>query len=121
MFEIFLYSSVKFGYKNTIIVCIIRLLQVTSLMEVLRQRSQTSPDHLLFTLMNSRGAETESITCAQLLKRAERIGSMLTDKGRLNPGEHVALIFPPGIDLIAAFYGCQAAGALILIICFEIT
>ncbi|KAK6105889.1 AMP-binding enzyme family protein [Brugia pahangi] len=84
--------------------------KVTSLMEVLRQRSQTSPDHILFTLMNSRGTETESITCAQLLKRAERIGSMLTDKGRLNPGEHVALIFPPGIDLIAAFYGCQAAG-----------
>uniref|UniRef100_A0A915Q1K2 AMP-dependent synthetase/ligase domain-containing protein n=1 Tax=Setaria digitata TaxID=48799 RepID=A0A915Q1K2_9BILA len=84
--------------------------KVTSLMEVLRQRSQTSPDHVLFTLMNSRGTETESMTCAQLLKKAERIGSMLTDKGRLNPGEHVALIFPPGIDLIAAFYGCQAAG-----------
>ncbi|KAL3999067.1 AMP-binding enzyme family protein [Acanthocheilonema viteae] len=84
--------------------------KVTSLIEVLRQRSQTSPDHILFTLMNSRGTEIESITCAQLLKRAERIGSMLTDKGRLNPGEHVALIFPPGIDLIAAFYGCQAAG-----------
>ncbi|VDM91385.1 unnamed protein product [Litomosoides sigmodontis] len=84
--------------------------KVTSLMEVLRQRSQTSPDHILFTLMNSRGTEMESITCAQLLKRAERIGSMLIDKGRLNPGEHVALIFPPGIDLIAAFYGCQAAG-----------
>lgn len=82
------------------------------MIEVLRQRSQTSPDHVLFTLMNSRGTEMESITCAQLLKRAERIGSMLTDKGRLNPGEHVALIFPPGIDLIAAFYGCQAAGAL---------
>uniref|UniRef100_A0A183E0X8 AMP-binding domain-containing protein n=1 Tax=Gongylonema pulchrum TaxID=637853 RepID=A0A183E0X8_9BILA len=84
--------------------------KVSSLMEVLRQRSQTSPDHVLFTLMNSRGAEAESITCAQLLKRAERIGSMLMEKGRLNPGEHVALIFPPGIDLIAAFYGCQAAG-----------
>uniref|UniRef100_A0A158Q7U2 AMP-binding domain-containing protein n=1 Tax=Elaeophora elaphi TaxID=1147741 RepID=A0A158Q7U2_9BILA len=84
--------------------------KVVSLMEVLRHRSQTSPDHILFTLMNSRGTEMESITCAQLLKKAERIGSMLIDKGRLNPGEHVALIFPPGIDLIAAFYGCQAAG-----------
>ncbi|EJW74685.1 hypothetical protein WUBG_14405 [Wuchereria bancrofti] len=74
--------------------------KVTSLMEVLRQRSQTSPDHVLFTLMNSRGTETESITCAQLLKRAERIGSMRT----------CCFDFPPGIDLIAAFYGCQAAG-----------
>ncbi|VDN01151.1 unnamed protein product [Thelazia callipaeda] len=84
--------------------------KITSLVEVLRQRSQTSPDHILFTLINSRGTETESTTCAQLLKKAERIASMLIDRGRLNSGEHVALIFPPGIDLIAAFYGCQVAG-----------
>lgn len=83
-----------------------------NLIDLLRQRAQSSPDHVLFTLMNSRGTEVESITCSQLLKKAERIGLLLIDKGRLNPGDHVALIFPPGIDLIAAFYGCQAAGGL---------
>lgn len=81
-----------------------------SLIDVLRQRAQNSPDHSLFTQINVRGTEVDSITCTQLLRKAERIGALLVDKGRMNPGEHVALIFPPGIDLIAAFYGCQAAG-----------
>lgn len=83
-----------------------------SLIDVLRQRSQTSPEHVLFTLMNARGTEVDSVTCLQLLKKAERIGSLLIDKGHLNAGDHVALIFPPGIDLIAAFYGCQSVGKL---------
>ena len=30
------------------------------------------------------------------------------EKGRLNTGDHVALIYPPGVDLIAAFYGWYA-------------
>lgn len=81
-----------------------------SLIDVLRQRAQGSPEHVLFTQMNARGTEVDSVNCVQLLRKAERIGTLLIDKGRLSPGEHVALIFPPGIDLIAAFYGCQAAG-----------
>ena len=30
----------------------------------------------------------------------------------MNNGDHVALIFPPGIDLIAAFYGCLYVGVV---------
>lgn len=36
------------------------------------------------------------MSCSQLHKRAERIGCMLMEKGRLNTGDHVALIYPPG-------------------------
>ena len=51
-----------------------------------------------------------SMTCIQLHKRAERIGTLLMEKGRLNTGDHVALLFPPGLELIAAFYGCLYVG-----------
>lgn len=37
-----------------------------------------------------------SCSCSQLHKRAERIGCMLMEKGKFNPGDHVALVFPPG-------------------------
>uniref|UniRef100_A0A7E4W3K9 AMP-binding domain-containing protein n=1 Tax=Panagrellus redivivus TaxID=6233 RepID=A0A7E4W3K9_PANRE len=80
------------------------------LIDILRQRATTTSDHVLFTLMNSRGAEADSLNCGQLLKKAERIGALLLDKGHLNPGDHVALIFPPGLELVTAFYGCLAAG-----------
>jgi len=35
---------------------------------------------------------------------------MLMDKAKLNTGDHVALVYPPGLDLVAAFYGCLYAG-----------
>lgn len=50
-------------------------------------------------------------------RRAERIGAFLVERGRLNAGDHVALIFPPGIDFIAAFYGCLVAGESICTRC----
>lgn len=79
--------------------------------DILRQRAQQMPHHELYTLINARG-NVGTFTCQQLYKSAERIAALLLEKGRLNPGDHVALIFPPGLDLIAAFYGCQAAGLI---------
>ena len=73
--------------------------------EILRWRSQSTADHVLFTLLNSKGAVSQTLTCSQLHKKAERIACLLMEKGRLNTGDHVALIYPPGVDLIAAFYG----------------
>ncbi|KRX35889.1 Disco-interacting protein 2 -like protein C [Trichinella murrelli] len=58
------------------------------------------------------GAEVTSLTCANLMRRADRIGCLLLEKGRLNVGDHVALIFAPGIELICAFYGCLVVGML---------
>ena len=82
------------------------------LIDILRQRAQQTPDHLMFTLINSKGIEVDSLNCGQLLKKAERIGALLLDKGHLSVGDHVALIFPPGLELITAFYGCLAAGLI---------
>ncbi|XP_028826097.1 disco-interacting protein 2 homolog C isoform X2 [Denticeps clupeoides] len=82
------------------------------LSEVLQWRAQTTPDHVLFTLLSSRGAVLSSLTCLQLHKRAEKIAAMLVERGHLQDGDHVALVYPPGIDLIAAFYGCLYAGCV---------
>uniref|UniRef100_A0A8D2LDZ5 Disco interacting protein 2 homolog C n=1 Tax=Varanus komodoensis TaxID=61221 RepID=A0A8D2LDZ5_VARKO len=82
------------------------------LSEVLQWRAQTTPDHVLYTLLNCRGTIANSLTCVQLHKRAEKIAVMLMERGHLQDGNHVALVYPPGIDLIAAFYGCLYAGCV---------
>ncbi|XP_026230545.1 disco-interacting protein 2 homolog C isoform X4 [Anabas testudineus] len=82
------------------------------LSEVLQWRAQTTPDHILYTLLNSRGTIASSLTCVQLHKRAEKIAAMLGERGHLQDGDHVALVYPPGIDLIVAFYGCLYAGCV---------
>uniref|UniRef100_A0A669DVU8 Disco-interacting protein 2 homolog C n=1 Tax=Oreochromis niloticus TaxID=8128 RepID=A0A669DVU8_ORENI len=86
--------------------------QFLFLSEVLQWRAQTTPDHILYTLLSSRGAVSSSLTCLQLHKRAERVAALLMERGGLQEGDHVALVYPPGIDLIAAFYGCLYAGCV---------
>ncbi len=56
------------------------------------------------------------MNCINLHKRAERIGAFILDKLRLNSGDHIALLYPPGIELIAAFYGCLYVGMVPVII-----
>lgn len=104
---------------------------------VLRWRANTSPEHVLYTLLNSKGTVARTLTCSELHKRAEKIAALLQERGKVNPGDHVgksceesfvksskiilisvsyrlqlALIFPPGLDLICAFYGCLYLGAI---------
>uniref|UniRef100_A0A8C1K9V8 Disco-interacting protein 2 homolog Cb n=1 Tax=Cyprinus carpio TaxID=7962 RepID=A0A8C1K9V8_CYPCA len=85
--------------------------QFLFLSEVLQWRAQTTPDHILYTLINSRVTRS-SLTCLQLHKRAEKIATLLYERGQLRDGDHVALVYPPGLDLIAAFYGCLYAGCI---------
>uniref|UniRef100_A0A8C0BEI6 Disco interacting protein 2 homolog A n=1 Tax=Buteo japonicus TaxID=224669 RepID=A0A8C0BEI6_9AVES len=82
------------------------------LADVLQWRAQTTPDHPLFLLLNSKGTVASTASCIQLHKRAERVAVALIEKGRLNVGDHVALVYPPGVDLIATFYGCLYAGCI---------
>lgn len=42
------------------------------------------------------GTVTSTATCIQLHKRAERVAAALMEKGRLDAGDHVALVYPPG-------------------------
>ncbi|CAF98741.1 unnamed protein product, partial [Tetraodon nigroviridis] len=69
--------------------------QFLFLSEVLQWRAQTTPDHVLYTLLSSRGAVSSSLTCLQLHKRAERVAALLMERGGLQEGDHVALVYPP--------------------------
>ncbi|XP_053090595.1 disco-interacting protein 2 homolog A isoform X4 [Pangasianodon hypophthalmus] len=86
--------------------------QFLYMQDVLQWRAQATPDHPLFLLLNAKGAVASSASCVQLHKRAERVAVALMERGRLNAGDHVALVYPPGIDLIATFYGCLYAGCV---------
>ncbi|XP_062453133.1 disco-interacting protein 2 homolog B isoform X5 [Rhea pennata] len=65
------------------------------LTEVLQWRAQATPDHPLFLLLNAKGTTVCTATCLQLHKKAERIASILYDKGHLNAGDNVVLLYPP--------------------------
>lgn len=47
-------------------------------------------------LLILQGTVANTASCVQLHKRAERVAVALMERGRLNTGDHVALVYPPG-------------------------
>ncbi|KAF6775605.1 hypothetical protein AHF37_04811 [Paragonimus kellicotti] len=78
------------------------------LTEILIWRATHTPDDRLFTVYNPKGQEACTLTCAQLLRRSERLGCMLLEKAKANVGTVIALVYPPGTEMICAFYACYS-------------
>jgi hybrid polyketide synthase / nonribosomal peptide synthetase FtdB len=81
-----------------------------SINEALRSQAAHSPARPLFHFLKDGVGISETITRGELDRRARQIAAWLTDRGA---GNHRAiLIYPPGIDFIAAFLGCLYAGVV---------
>src|SRR5262249_22455425 len=53
---------------------------------------------------------SETITYAALDRRARAVAALLQSRG--SQRERVLLLYPPGLEFIAAFFGCLYAGAV---------
>lgn len=82
------------------------------LSEILKWRAQSSPDQILYTLLNNKNHVAGTLTALQLHKKAEKFAQVAVENGKLKSGDHVALLYPPGLDLIAAVYGCFYVGLI---------
>ncbi len=82
-----------------------------NLVELLQTRVAESPEKEAFIFLNDQGGE-ERISYRDIDTRARAIAAVLDDSGAV--GAPVFLLYPPGIDYIAAFLGCVYAGALAL-------
>jgi FkbH-like protein len=80
-----------------------------SLVRVLRHRADEHGARLAYTFLVD-GQEESRATYAELDARARAIGAALQDLGA--EGERVLLLFPPGLDFVAAFYGSLYGGAV---------
>jgi acetylornithine/succinyldiaminopimelate/putrescine aminotransferase/acyl-CoA synthetase (AMP-forming)/AMP-acid ligase II/predicted amino acid dehydrogenase/acyl carrier protein len=80
-----------------------------SMVEVLRLRAAEQGADRAYTFLQD-GAEADRLTFAELDQRARAIGAELQRAGCA--GERVLLLYPPGLDYVAAFYGCLYAGAV---------
>src|SRR5439155_10394441 len=76
--------------------------------DVLHSRAQLQPDRTAFTWLADDPACDVPISYAALDLRARAIAGVLQRQGR--PGERALLLVPPGLDFIAALFGCFYAG-----------
>ncbi|MCC6697662.1 MAG: fatty acyl-AMP ligase [Candidatus Hydrogenedentes bacterium] len=79
-----------------------------TLVELLQNRAAESPDKLAFTFLVDGEEEGDRYTYADLDRRARAIAVALRDL--CEPGDRVLLLYPPGLDYLAAFFGCLYAG-----------
>ena len=68
------------------------------------------PEKLLYSFMDERGVECERHTYGSFLERVRLIAGYLRRHPRLAPGDRVLLVYPPGLEMICALFGCVGAG-----------
>lgn len=86
------------------------LQQSSSLVEVLRHRAEHESDRLAYTFLKDGEIEDGSLTYADLDRRAREVGAWLDAQGAR--GERVLLLYPPGLEFLAGFFGCLYSGAI---------
>ncbi|MBW3598992.1 MAG: AMP-binding protein [Planctomycetes bacterium] len=86
-----------------------------NLVDLLRFWARQSGARTAFTFQRDDRHET-ALTYAELDLRARAIAARLQQSCR--PGDRALLLFPAGLDFIAAFFGCAYAGVLAVPVCY---
>ena len=82
----------------------------TSLVHILRRRAKYQPHRLAYRILKDGEYDEVILTYEDLDRRARSIGAML--QSTTTEGDRALLVYPPGIDFIAAYFGCLYARVL---------
>ncbi|MES1240588.1 MAG: amino acid adenylation domain-containing protein, partial [Acidobacteriota bacterium] len=81
----------------------------STLTDLLRLRAE-GPEREAFVFLPDGGGAPDAVTYAELDRRARAIARTLSE--RTTPGDRAMLVYPAGLDFIAAFFGCLYAGVV---------
>ncbi|MBI1899620.1 MAG: aminotransferase class I/II-fold pyridoxal phosphate-dependent enzyme [Planctomycetia bacterium] len=81
-----------------------------TLVELLRHRAAYQAWECAYRFLVDGDSEEISVTYHELDRQARAIAAKLQEQGLA--GERAVLLYPPGLDFIAAFFGCLYAGAI---------
>ncbi|MEK7401012.1 MAG: aminotransferase class I/II-fold pyridoxal phosphate-dependent enzyme [Gemmatimonadota bacterium] len=81
-----------------------------TLVDLLRLRIAERPDFQVYRFLPGDRKPVEAITHRQLELRALGVAARIAEVTK--PGDRVLLLVPPGLDYLAAFFGCLYAGVI---------
>ena len=87
-----------------------KFIEPTTLVELLRGRTQQTPDGHAYTFLADGKKASLPLTYGELDRQARAIGALLQQLQAR--GERVLLLYPQGLEVLAAFCGCLYAGAI---------
>ncbi|HSM56063.1 MAG TPA: amino acid adenylation domain-containing protein [Candidatus Sulfomarinibacteraceae bacterium] len=84
--------------------------RLPTLVALLRARAAHNPEKLAYIFLEDGESDETRITYGELDRRARAFAAWLQRRGAA--GERALLLYPPGLDYIAAYFGCLYAGVV---------
>ncbi|MEM9482533.1 MAG: beta-ketoacyl synthase N-terminal-like domain-containing protein [Cyanobacteria bacterium P01_F01_bin.116] len=84
--------------------------RIDTLVDLLSWQAGYQPDWFTYTFLEDSETNTVSLSNRELAQQVQAIGATLQRANAV--GERVLLLLPPGLDYVAAFFGCLYAGSI---------
>jgi thioester reductase-like protein len=85
---------------------------VETLIDYLRMWEARKPDKTLFRFVDADGRELESYTYRSFAERTRELAAYLSVEAGLRPGDRALLVYPPSLEMVAAFFACARVGVI---------
>jgi thioester reductase-like protein len=85
---------------------------MASILDQLDMLGDEHPHKILYSYLDLNGNPIESYTYASFIHRTKAIAGHLLKDGRFAAEDRLLLAYPPGLEMICAFFGCVRAGLI---------
>ncbi len=85
-------------------------MEFSTLVDALSKRARQQPDKKAYTFLKDGEVEVNAFTYEELERLAQAIAAKLQSCDAV--GQRALLLYPPGLEFIAAFFGCLLAGVI---------
>ncbi|BBZ50966.1 thioester reductase domain-containing protein [Mycobacterium heidelbergense] len=83
-----------------------------TLIDYLRMWEERKPDQTLFRFVDAEGREIEHYTYRSFAERTRELAAYLSVEAGLRPGDRALLVYPPSVEMAAAFFACARIGVI---------
>lgn len=83
-----------------------------SILDKLYQQASETPEKLLYCFLDINGKIKERYSYREFIERTGHIAAHISRSYRINPGDRLLLAYPPGLEMICAFFACVRLGLI---------
>jgi thioester reductase-like protein len=83
-----------------------------TLIDYLQMWEARKPDQTLFRFVDADCRELEHYTYQSFAERTRELAAYLSSEAGLRRGERVLLVYPPSLEMVAAFFACARIGVI---------
>lgn len=85
---------------------------MNTLVDYLEMWAARRPEQTLYRFVDGEGRELEHYTYQSFAERTREVAAYLSTEAGLKPGDRALLVYPPGLEMVAAFFACARIGVI---------